>query len=272
MDNMKTVIVTGSTRGIGYGLADAFLDRGCQIVVSGRNQDGVNQAVATLGEKYPQERILGQACDISDYGQVKALWDAAVAQLGQVDIWVNNAGQGQAMQDFWTMEPGQISNMVQANVTGTMFGSKVAIEGMLAQGHGAIYIMEGAGSTGRIHVGMIVYGATKRGLNYLIDGLTEELEGSPVIVGGLSPGMVVTDLFTQQREQNPEDWERTKWILNVIGEKIETVTPWLADQMLVNTKNGANLSFAKRGKILWRFLTAPFIKRDLFADEPEILS
>jgi len=266
---MKTIVVTGSTRGIGYGLADAFLDRGCQMVVSGRYQDSVNQAVATLREKYPQGNLFGKACDVCDYDQVKGLWDATVVQFGKVDIWVNNAGQGQAMQEFWKMEPAQISNMVQANMIGTMYGSKVAIEGMLEQGFGALYIMEGAGSTGRIHTGMILYGSTKRGLNYLIDGLVVELKGSPVIVGGLSPGMVVTNLYTQQRKQNPDEWERTKWILNVMGDKIETVAPWLVTRMLENKKNGANLRWASRGKILWRFLTAPFIKRDLFSDEPE---
>jgi NAD(P)-dependent dehydrogenase (short-subunit alcohol dehydrogenase family) len=266
---MKTIVVTGSTRGIGYGLAEAFLDRGCQVVINGRNQTSVDQAASSLSEKYDEERILGQACDVSDYDQVKTLWDAAVIRFGQVDIWVNNAGQGQAMQDFWTLDPEHIANVVQANITGTMYGAKVAIEGMLKQGFGAVYIMEGAGSTGRIHTGMILYGSTKRGLNYLIQGLTQEIADTPVIVGGLSPGMILTDLFTQQRERNPEDWERTKRILNIMGDRIETVTPWMVDKILENKNNGADIHWATRGKIMWRFLTAPFIKRDLFDDEEE---
>jgi len=264
---MKTIVITGSTRGIGYGLTDAFLERGCQVVVSGSKQTGVDQAVTLLAKKHNLERILGHPCDVSDYSQVKTLWEASVKRFGQVDIWVNNAGQGQAMQDFWTLSYEQITQVVQVNMVGTMYGSKVAIEGMLKQGFGAVFIMEGAGSTGRIHTGMILYGSTKRGLNYLIKGLAEETAGTPVIVGGLSPGMVVTDLYQQQREQNPEEWERTKRILNIMADRVETVSPWLVDRMLENKNNGADIRWATRGKIMWRFLTAPFTKRDLFNND-----
>jgi NAD(P)-dependent dehydrogenase (short-subunit alcohol dehydrogenase family) len=266
-ESMKTIVVTGSTRGIGYGLADAFLGRGCQVVISGRKQASVDQAVAILGEKYNLEKILGYPCDVSDYGQVKTLWEMSINRFGQVDIWVNNAGQGQAIQDFWTLDPEHISDVVQINMTGTMYGTKVAIEGMLKQGFGALYIMEGAGSTGRIHTGMILYGSTKRGLNYFIEGLAQETKGTPVIVGGLSPGMVLTDLYQHQRDRDPEGWERTKRILNIMADRIETVTPWLVDRMLENKNNGADIRWASRGKIMWRFLTAPFVKRDLFGDE-----
>lgn len=261
---MKTIVVTGSTRGIGYGLVDAFLERGCQVVVSGSTQTSLDQAMISLGDKHEVERILGQLCDVSEYGQVKALWEGAVTRFGKVDIWVNNAGQGQAMQDFWTLSPEQISRVVHVNVIGTMYGSKVAIEGMLKQGFGALYIMEGAGSTGRIHTGMILYGSTKRGLNYFIRGLAQETAGTSMIVGGLSPGMVVTEFYHQQRDRNPEEWESTKRILNILADRIETVTPWLVDRMLENENNGADIRWATRGKIIWRFLTAPFIKRDVF--------
>ncbi len=264
---MKTIVITGSTRGIGYGLAEAFLARGCQVVVSGSKQASVDQAVTSLEKKHNLERILSHRCDVSDYGQVKSLWEAAVNRFGQVDIWVNNAGQGQAMQDFWELSPEQIERVVQVNMVGTMYGSKVAIEGMLKQGFGAVYIMEGAGSAGRIHTGMILYGSTKRGLNYFLQGLAEETARTPVIVGGLSPGMVVTDLYQQQREQNPEEWERTKRILNIMADRIETVSPWLVDRMLANKNNGADIRWATRSKIMLRFLTAAFIKRNIFDDE-----
>ncbi len=263
---MKSIVITGSTRGIGFGLVDNFLERGCQVVVSGRTQDGVNNAIAPLADKHGSERILGQTCDVTDYDQVKALWDAAVDSYRKVDIWVNNAGQPGAYQNFWTLAPPHIKEVVTTNLVGTMYGSKVAIEGMLAQGFGAIYNMEGAGSNGRIHGNMTLYASSKRGGNLLIDGLVNELKDTPVIIGALSPGMVVTDFFHLQKGRGGEDWEQTKKIINIIGDKVETVTPWLVDKILENKKNGANIQWASRGKIMWRFMTAGFKKRDLFGD------
>jgi NAD(P)-dependent dehydrogenase (short-subunit alcohol dehydrogenase family) len=248
-------------------MADAFLERGCRVVVSGRTQEAVGKAVDSLADKYDSDHILGQQCDVSDYDQVQDLWDASVDRFGQVDIWINNAGQSQAIQDFWTLEPTLIEEVVSTNMIGTMFGSKVAISGMLEQGYGALYNMEGSGSDGRIHSKMILYASTKRGGNLLIKGLAKEVEDTPVIVGSLSPGMVVTDLLLRQRERNPEEWKNTKRIFNIIGDKVETVTPWLVDQMLENEKNGVAIQWSSRAKIMLRFITAPFIKRDIFGDE-----
>ena len=88
---MKTVVVTGSTRGIGHGLADAFLARGCCVVVSSRRPDAVEAAVTGLSAKHEPQRVFGQPCDVRRFEQVQALWDAARARFGSVQIWINNA-------------------------------------------------------------------------------------------------------------------------------------------------------------------------------------
>ncbi len=264
---MKTIVITGSTKGIGYGLADSFLKLGCEVVVSGRGMEAVEAAVAQLSAEHDSGRILGQPCDVTNFEQVQALWDAAAAKFGKVDVWINNAGQSHPIKDFWTLDIALMDEIVKTNLIGSMYGSKVALNGMLAQGFGALYNMEGAGSTGRIHPGMILYGSTKRGGNLLIAGLAKELEGKPVIVGGLSPGMVVTGLADRHRAANPEGWEQTKRIFNIIGDRVENVTPWLAERILENQKNGATISYISGMKIMWRFLTARFSKRDLFTEE-----
>ena len=235
---MKSIVITGSTRGIGFGMADNFLERGCNVVVSGRTQDGVNNALAPLADKHSSERILGQSCDVTNYDQVKALWDAAVVGFGKVDIWVNNAGQPGAYQQFWTTDPAHMKEVVTTNLVGTMYGSKVAIEGMLAQGFGAIYNMEGAGSDGRIHGAMTLYASSKRGGNLLIKGLAEELKDTPVIIGALNPGMVVTDFFHLQEERGGEDWDQTKKIVNIIGDKPRRSLPgwWIGSWRIRRTE------------------------------------
>ena len=263
---MKTVVITGSTRGLGYGLAEAFLGLGCEVVVSGRKEESVEKAATTLGEKFGGERVLGVACDVGDHSQVEGLWARAVERFGKVDIWINNAGIGQGMMKFWEIKPDQMKAIVETNLTGTMYGARAAIGGMMEQGYGAVYNMEGSGSDGRVRHGLTVYGSSKRGGRFLTEALVKEVEGTGVMVGALSPGMLVTELVTGEMDRDAENQESVRRILNIIGDRVETVAPWLAERVLTNEKNGARIRWLTGGKAMWRFLTAPFVKRDLFGD------
>jgi NAD(P)-dependent dehydrogenase (short-subunit alcohol dehydrogenase family) len=262
----KVVVITGSTRGIGLGLADAFLARGCRVTVCGRTSFGVEKAASSLASQHGDGNVLGRVCDVRDFDDVQALWDAAVERFGQVDIWINNAGIAHSQTDFWALTPEEMRAVVETNVVGAMHGARVALKGMLDQGFGSIYNMEGLGSDGRRIEGLILYGATKRGLAYLTDALVEETQGTGLVVGALRPGMVVTDLLLQQRSGSPEDWERARRIFNVLADRVETVAPWLADKVLSNTKTGARFKWLSVWKVAGRFLAAPFRKRELFED------
>ncbi len=263
---MKIIVITGSTRGIGRGLAEAFLERGCAVVVSGRTAAAVERAVAELTARYGAERVLGQPCDVRDFAQVQALWDAVVARFGRVDVWVNNAGLGHAQMVFWELRPEQIAAVVETNIVGAMHGAKVALSGMLTQGFGAFYNLEGLGSSGSRVAGLTLYGSTKRALNYLTDCWAAEVKGTPLVVGAVQPGMIVTDMISGQFEGQPEEWERARRIFNILADRVETAAPWLAERMLANRKNGARFQRVGGFRTMLRFLIAPFRKRDLFGE------
>ena len=264
---MKTVVITGSTRGIGYGLADSFLALGCAVTISGRTLASVEEAVAELAAQHEPDRVFGQPCDVTDFEQVQALWDAAKARFGKVDIWINNAGIGHSQTDCWDHPPEQIKAVVETNLVGAMYGAKVALRGMLDQGFGSFYNMEGLGSDDRLVKGLALYGCTKAGLRYLTQSWVQETQGTPVLVGALRPGMVMTDLVTKPYEERPEEWERAKRIFNILADRVETVTPWLAQKVLTNDKTGVRFTWLTRGKVIGRFLAAPFRKRDVFKQE-----
>ena len=264
---MKIIVITGSTHGIGYGLADSFLALECSVVINGRTPAAVEQAVAALSAKYGAERILGQPADVTQIDQVQALWDTTVARFGRVDIWINNAGVAHPQLDLWAHPPEQLKAVVETNVIGALYGAKVALTGMLAQGFGAFYNMEGLGSGGRYVPGLALYGSTKHALAYLTDALVKETRGTPVLVGALRPGMVVTNLLTKQYQGRPEEWARAKRIFNILADRVETVTPWLARQVLANTKTGARIAWLTRLKIIGRFLTTYIHPRDLFGED-----
>ena len=262
---MKHIVITGGTRGIGHGLADAFLARGCAVTLTGRSAESTQSAAAKLSERHDPARIHGQPCDVRDPGQVQALWDAAHARWGQVDIWINNAGISHPHLPFWEQTPDTLRAVVGTNLLGAMYGSRVALRGMIAQGHGALYNMEGMGSEGRLAPGMAPYGCTKRAIRYLIRALVAEAKSTPVLVGALSPGMVLTDLLLGESGASPEALERFRRIYNILADRVETVTPWLADRILANTKQGARIAWLTQGKAMGRFMLAPFRKRDLFS-------
>ena len=263
---MKQIIITGATRGIGLGLAQAFLESGCAVAISGREQPGVDNALNMLREKFPNSDIVGQTCDVRQPDQVQALWDAASEAWGEIDIWVNNAGISGENAMVWDLSEGNAADVLATNILGTMYGCQVAVRGMLAQDHGAIYNMEGMGSDGRMHAGLTTYGTSKYAVSYFTRALAKELKEKPIVVGSLRPGMVITEFLTEPYRDRPEEFERVKRIFNIIGERVETVTPWLAEQMLANMKSGVVLSFSSRWKLMWRFMTAPFSKRELFDD------
>ena len=258
---MKSVVITGSTRGIGYGLANAFLDLGCAVTVSGRRRTGVDRAVAKLSSGHEAARVLGYPCDVTRF---ERLWDGAQGYFGQVDIWVNNAGIGHPQLEFWTEPPEEICCVVETNILGTMYGARVALQGMLEQGHGSLYNMEGLGSGGRRVEGLTLYSSTKSCVRYLTDAWAAEVRGTEVIVGALSPGMVTTEFLTGRYDRDSEEWERAKRIFNILADRVETVTPWLAERAMTNERNGARFNWLTRRKIASRFLAAPFRRRDLF--------
>jgi NAD(P)-dependent dehydrogenase (short-subunit alcohol dehydrogenase family) len=261
---MKNIVITGSTSGIGYGLADSFLSLGCSLTISSRSKANIESAIGKLANKHQDGYIFGFPCDVTDYNQVQALWDAVIDRFGQIDIWINNAGIAHSETEIYDYTPTKVKDVVETNVIGAMHGSIVAIKGMQEQGFGAIYNMEGLGSDGRIIKGMALYGTSKSALSYLTKAMSKETQDTPVLVGGIRPGMVATKLITEQYEGHPEEWERVKRVFNILSDRVETVTPWLAKKILTNNKNGVTISWLSKSKLMRRFLTAPFHKRHVF--------
>jgi NAD(P)-dependent dehydrogenase (short-subunit alcohol dehydrogenase family) len=259
---MRVVVITGSTRGIGYGLADSFLGSGCSVVISGRSPEAVVKAVSTLTMKHEAERVFGYPCDVTDFVQVQALWQAARAQFGRVDIWINNAGIAHPQIKFWELPPERFGAVISTNILGTMYGSKVALQGMLAQGFGALYNMEGFGADGkRTMDGLALYGSTKAGLHFFNRSLVKETRGTPLIVGAVQPGMVITDMITAQFEGRPEAWARFQPVLHMIGSPVEAVAPWIVHNIRENQRTGVWITYSTPWRMLGRMLRMLFQHR-----------
>lgn len=117
----------------------------------------MTEALERLRATHPGLTVTGVAGDIATYEGSQALWSAATQACGPVDLWINNAGTSTAPVPLAQMSPTEIAATVATNLTGTMNGARVAIEGMFVQGHGQVSNVEGFGSSGSKRTGMSVY-------------------------------------------------------------------------------------------------------------------
>lgn len=256
----KHAVVTGSTKGIGRGLAEALAGRGWRVAIASPSGDEARGAAAEIGGG-----AAGFACDVRDAGQVQALFDGAAAAFGSVDLWVNNAGLALTGAELAELPAGDFRQMLEINVLGTMQGCQAALTGMRAQGRGAIYNVFGAGSDGEPVPHMIGYATTKRAVQFLTQSLAEEMRGGPVLLGAISPGLVMSQGFLREHARmpaGPERDAREAWV-NVIGDHVETVAAWAADIFETNDEHGAVFSWLTPEKIAARQRDEP--GRDVLA-------
>ena len=264
---MSSVVITGSSKGIGRGLAEQFVRRGHDVVVTARNAEQVQKAAAELSAIGPG-RAIGTVCDVTRKSDVEALWQAAVAAYGRVDFWINNAGNATAQFDVHEMPEAMVHKLIDGNLKGTVFGSQVALAGMRSQGGGALYNMLGGSfGGGRLTPRMGVYSSTKAAVFKLTQYLAEESKGTGVLVASISPGMLISDnWFAEQQRMTQPEWVKIRPMLNILCDYVETATPWIVEQVLANHESGKRIAWLTNGKIMRRFFNAFVLrqKRDLF--------
>ncbi|MFP4382596.1 MAG: SDR family oxidoreductase [Spirochaetia bacterium] len=266
MNERKHAVITGSTRGIGFALAEEFLRRGWNVTVNGTSDESVSAALEKL-TGYP-EQLQGFSGNAASFKDIDNLWRQAVDRQGPVHIWVNNAGIDQRHYRPWEISAEDLSSIVGVNILGVFYGTKAAAAGMIRQGFGKIFNMEGFGSSGMMRPYLTLYGTTKRAVRYFSKSSSLEAEGSVVIIGTLSPGMVVTDFVKNSLKDRPEDAEQTKKIFNILGNRPGEVASFLVKEMINARKQGTHVEWLPKWKIILRFMAAPVRKnRNLFEDE-----
>ena len=277
MAETRRVLITGGTKGLGFALAREFLKAGCRVFITGRNIDTARKAAANLanelaaeagvvtpaGAATPEGAVFAGAGDSGVWEDNVRLASEAVAAMGGIDIWVNNAGVNQGGGMVWELSPEVMETVLRTDLLGPMLGAKAAFDAMRQSG-GWLWFVEGHGSDGRIMAGLSAYGTAKRGLGYLWRALAIEVRsaGSKIKVGAVSPGIMITD-FTMGAlsKMDGEDRKRTTAVFNILGDRPETVAAFLVPRMLAARANGVRIAWLGGAKIAWRFMTASIVKR-----------
>lgn len=179
----KVVVITGASRGIGQGLARYFAEQGARVVALARDAAGLE---ALAGEiRAAGGQCLARALDVRDVAAVRAVFDAIAAELGGIDVLVNNAGMGHPVPALEVTEA-DWDAMMSLNLKGTFFCAQAAARHMLARGRGRIVNISSQAAVIAID-GESVYCASKGGVNQLTKSLALEWSRGGVTVNAVGP-------------------------------------------------------------------------------------
>ncbi len=200
---------------------------------------------------------------MTQIADLQALWDGAIQHFGQVKVWINNAGSCHPTKEFIDLQPDELNAAVSTNILGTMLGSQVALKGMLRQGYGQIFNMEGWGSNGEWSPGMTPYATTKQAVSYFSKALYKETKSTSILTGTLSPGMVATDLLVSSwTNGNVQHWKKMKRLFFFVIDPPEVVCSYLAKQIIQNKKTNRRIAWMTPWKLFLRFLQPYYWRRN----------
>lgn len=205
---MHTAIVTGGTKGIGYGVAKALLEAGGKVMITGRDAAGVAKAVAKLAtHSASAASVRGRAVDVRDRAGIDALVAETVKEFGSLNTLINNAGVGhftpveQTTDEDW-------ARVIETNLTGVFYCSRAAIPEMRAAGGG--WIINIASLAGRNYfANASAYCASKAGLVAFTEALMLEVRHENIRVSVVMPGSVATDFSHPSGGRENDSWKLT---------------------------------------------------------------
>jgi NAD(P)-dependent dehydrogenase (short-subunit alcohol dehydrogenase family) len=195
MDQKKTVIVTGASRGIGAAIVQAFLDRSYNVVATSRT--------ISKGGFAPSSSLALVDGDIGDSATAEMIAKAAVSKFGSIDHLVNNAGI-YAAKPFTAYSADELRRFVSTNLEGFFFITQVAVKQMLAQGAGGSVTTITAALADNPIVGApsSIPMITKGGLNTVTLSLANEYAEKHIRFNAVAPGVVDTPMH----KDHPQDF------------------------------------------------------------------
>ena len=268
---MKTVVITGSARGLGFEMAKVFRKNNFNVVISDLKEENLKLAQEELQKIETNAMVSYKVCNVTDIQNIKELIEYTKEKFTIIDIWINNAGVNQPDKAIWELEDSAINTVLDVDLKGTVLCSKYVMEEMIKQKTGAIYNIEGYGSNDATMLGLSIYGTSKRAVTYFTEALAKENEvkSTGILIGKLSPGIMITDFITNAlaNKETIKLSEKTKKVYNILGDYPDVVAKYLVTEMIKNTKNNVKINWLPNRKAAWRFLTYGFHKRDFFKEK-----
>lgn len=239
----KVAVITGGARGLGLGIAQVYAAEGAAVVVAGRSQSTIDNALTEL--QTGGGRTAGITCDVSDLKQVEALGEFAAATFGKIDIWVNNAGVSAPYGPTAAIPTADMMRVIGTNIAGVYNGSMVALRHMLPRHSGKLINILGRSSQKGVKF-QNAYSSSKMWARSFTSALAQEYKDQGVEILAFNPGLVDTDLL--RRVEAIQGYERhlkpLETVIRLWGNKPELPARkalWLASSA-TDGKTGLMLS------------------------------
>ncbi len=182
----KCALITGGSRGIGKGIATAFVEAGAKVMITSRKADACEAAAAEIGHG-----CVWEAANVGKAEDAERVVDACISQLGGVDILVNNAGTNPYAGPMIDIDLPRWNKTFEVNLTGPMIWTQMAWRRHMQANGGVVINISSVGGFATSEA-LGVYGVTKAALIHLTKQLAPEL-GPGVRVNALCPGLIKTD-------------------------------------------------------------------------------
>ena len=188
----KTALITGGSRGIGFAIAESFLDAGAQIIICGRDQDALDKAKKQLCIKAANNNSVDYCVlDLTKIDETRATV-LELVQRRSIDILVNNAGVSNK-KTFDHMTEAEYDLVMDTNLKGVYFLSQTIAEYMIKnQVKGNILNI---GSSSGKRPATLPYTLSKWGIQGLTEGLAKKLIKHDIVVNGIAPGQTYTSMI-----------------------------------------------------------------------------
>lgn len=217
----KVALITGASRGLGAGLAERFAQHGVHLGLCARNEPSLPAGAAGIT----------RAVDVTDTAALDQFGADVVAELGPIDLWVNNAGVLEPMGPLRTLDPGQIDRALLVNVGGVANGS-AAFARLNRQASPARRLLVNitSGAARSVYEGWSIYGATKAAVDHLTEIVAAEEPG--LVCHAVAPGVVDTEMQALIRTHDATDFPAIARFRE-LHETGEWNSPaWTADHLL----------------------------------------
>ena len=189
----KVALVTGGSRGLGKAIAMSVAGRGAQVVICGRKQDNLDQAVADFGQKGVE--VAAFRANVGRSDEVAALFQSVDERFGKLDILVNNVGMNILTPSVTMADEGLWDKIIETNLKGTFLASAKAAPLMRKAGRGKIINISSIAAR-KAAMGMGIYCVAKAGVEMLTKVLAVELAQDHISVNAVAPCVVRTQ-FSQ---------------------------------------------------------------------------
>jgi NAD(P)-dependent dehydrogenase (short-subunit alcohol dehydrogenase family) len=188
----RIALVTGSSRGIGRGIAIEFAREGADVAVNYRRDEAAARETVRAIENLGRRAIAIQA-DVAEWPQVQAMVDRALAHFGRIDIVVANSGVASRVQAVWDLDVEHWHKVINVNLHGVFYTCKATAKHLVDRQQGTIILISSVGADMCAPMGAPYY-ASKAAVNALTKSLAKECAPAKVRVNCIAPGVVATDM------------------------------------------------------------------------------